>query len=94
MERILCGHHHRAIIGRLAQAIVSVAPSVVHQSELALEHDQGRFLLEPPAFQIHVRLSTREVASHIVMVDAYPGPFPYIEDPDYPGKPGGRNSLA
>ncbi len=94
VERILCGHHHRPIIGRLAHAIVSVAPSVVHQSELALEHDEGQFLLEPPAFQLHLRLAAGEIATHTVLVDSFPGPFPYIEDPDYPGKPApGRNSA-
>lgn len=93
VERILCGHHHRPITGRLGQAIVCVAPSVVHQSEVALEHDQGRFLLEPPAFQLHVRLPNGAMATHTVLVEQFPGPFPYIEDPDYPGIPGGRNSM-
>ena len=88
VERILCGHNHRAITGRLAQAIVMVCPSVVHQSELAFEHDQGRLVMEPPAFQLHRRMPDGQLVSHTVMVDDYPGPFPYIEDPDYPGKPG------
>ena len=86
VERILCGHHHRAIVGRLAQATVCVAPSVVQQTELALEHDSGRFVMEPPAFQLHVLSPAGELATHIAFVEAFPGPFPYIENPDYPGK--------
>ncbi len=86
VERILCGHHHRPITGRLGRAIVVVAPSVAHQGEVALIHDQGRFVLEPPAYQLHLHLSDGQVASHTVLVESYPGPFPYIEDPDYPGK--------
>ncbi len=86
VERILCGHHHRPVTGRLGRAIVCVAPSVVHQSELAFQDDQGRFTLEPPAFQLHLRLPDGQIASHTVLVESFPGPFPYIEDPDYPGK--------
>ena len=86
VERILCGHHHRMIVGRLSHAIVSVVPSVAHQSEFALDHDADRFVMEPPAFQVHLRLKTGEIASHTVFVEPYPGPFPYIADPDYPGR--------
>lgn len=87
VERILCGHHHRGIIGRLEQAIVTVAPSVVQQTELALEHDEGRFLLEPPGFQLHVLLPDGSLTTHTMLVEQFPGPFPYIENPDYPGRP-------
>ncbi len=86
VERILCGHHHRPIVGRLGNAIVCVAPSVAHQCEMALENDQGRFVLEPPAYQLHLRLPDGQIASHTVLVERFAGPFPYIEDPDYPGK--------
>ena len=86
VERILCGHHHRPITGRLGRAIICVAPSVAHQGEVALIHDRGRFVLEPPAFQLHLHLPDGQIASHTVLVETYPGPFPYIEDPDYPGK--------
>ena len=88
VERILCGHHHRSIIGRLAQAIVSVVPSVAHQSQfdLVLEHDG--FVMEPPAYQVHVRLPDGTIASHTIFVESYPGPYPFIADPDYPGRPG------
>ncbi len=86
VERILCGHHHRPIVGRLGHAIVCVAPSVAHQGEVALRDDRGRFVLEPPAFQLHLCLPDGQIASHTVLVEDFPGPFPYIEDPDYPGK--------
>jgi 3',5'-cyclic AMP phosphodiesterase CpdA len=95
VERILCGHHHRSMVGRLAQAIVCVAPSVVQQTELALEYDAGRFVMEPPAFQLLVLQPGGGLATHTVMVEQFPGPFPYIEDSDYPGKPGrARNPGA
>lgn len=85
VERVLCGHHHRPIVGRLGPAIVCAAPSVVHQAEFALDDDQGRFVFEPPAYMVHLHLPDGQIASHTVVVEAFAGPFPYIEDPDYPG---------
>jgi 3',5'-cyclic AMP phosphodiesterase CpdA len=85
VERVLCGHHHRSIVGRLGSVIVCVAPSVVHQAELALIDDEGRFVFEPPAFMLHLRMPDGQLASHTLYVEPYPGPFPYIADPDYPG---------
>ena len=85
VERILCGHHHRSIVGRLGAAIVCVAPSVVQQGEFAQSHDQGRFVFEPPAFMLHLRMPDGQLASHTVYVEAFDGPYPYIEDADYPG---------
>lgn len=85
VERILCGHHHRPITGRLGHVIVCAAPSIAHQSEVALTDDLGRFVLEPPAFQLHLLMPDGQIASHTVLVESFPGPYPYIEDPDYPG---------
>jgi len=87
VERILCGHHHRSIVGRLAQAVVSVAPSVAHQSQFDLVHEHDGFVMEPPAYQVHVRLPDGTIVSHTVFVESYLGPFPFIADPDYPGRP-------
>ncbi len=85
VERILCGHHHRTMTGRLGHVIVSVAPAVAHQGAFELDDDRGRFVLEPPGYHVHLRLPDGGIASHLVFVDQYPGPFPYIADPDYPG---------
>ncbi len=85
VERILCGHHHRSITGRLGGAIVSVAPAAAHQGAFELDDDRGRFVLEPPGYHVHLRLPDGGIASHLVFVENYPGPFPYIPDPDYPG---------
>ena len=85
VQLVLCGHHHRPITGRIGAATVCVAPSVVHQAEFVLSDDQGRFVFEPPAYMLHLLLPDRQIASHTILVEAFPGPFPYIEDPDYPG---------
>jgi 3',5'-cyclic AMP phosphodiesterase CpdA len=85
VERILCGHHHRVMTGRLGGALVTVAPSVAHQGAFELDDDRGRFVLEPPGYYVHVRLPDGALATHQVLVESYPGPFPYLEEPEYPG---------
>lgn len=86
VERIICGHHHRPIVARVAHAIASVAPSVVHQVEMSLgAHDPAAFTFEPPAFQLHRWTQAGGIVSHTVYVERFPGPYPFIADPDYPG---------
>jgi len=87
VERVVCGHHHRAITAKLGQAIVSIAPSVAHQVEMALQPDApAAFVLEPPAFQLHRWSPHDGFVSHTVYVETFPGPFPFLTDPDYPGR--------
>jgi 3',5'-cyclic AMP phosphodiesterase CpdA len=85
VERILCGHHHRSMTGRLGDAIVSAAPSVAHHGAFELDDDRGRFTFEPAGYHVHLRLPDGSIVSHLLFVEQYPGPFPYIADPDYPG---------
>jgi 3',5'-cyclic-AMP phosphodiesterase len=81
VERIICGHHHRPIIGRCAQAVASVSPSVSHQVALNLDPDEkGAFNFEPPAFQLHAWQQLEGFVSHTVYTDSYPGPFPFTAD--------------
>jgi 3',5'-cyclic AMP phosphodiesterase CpdA len=88
VERIVCGHHHRPIVARVAQAIASIAPSVAHQVELSLAPEApATFVFEPPAFQLHTWSAGAGFVSHTAYVERYPGPFPFLTDPDYPGKP-------
>ena len=86
VERIVCGHHHRPIVGQCAHAIVSISPSVAHQVELTFDPaDPGAFNFEPPAFQLHLYSVTTGFISHIVYTDRYTGPFPFLTDSAYPG---------
>jgi 3',5'-cyclic AMP phosphodiesterase CpdA len=87
VERILCGHHHRNMTGRLGRSIVSVAPAATHQGAFELDDSRGRFVLEPPAYHVHMRMGDGSVVTHMLYVENFPGPFPYIADPDYPGAP-------
>ena len=86
VERIICGHHHRPIVTRVAHAIASIAPSVAHQVELSLDpDDKGALIFEPPAFQLHRWTPADGIVSHTAYVEQYTGPFPFVNAPDYPG---------
>lgn len=86
VERIICGHHHRAITARVAHAIASVAPSIAHQVEMSFDpEDPGAFVFEPPAYQLHHWTAAAGIVSHTVYVEKFPGPFPFLADPEYPG---------
>ncbi len=86
VQRIVCGHHHRPVVTQVAHAIASICPSVAHQVELDLDPAAPpAFVLEPPGFQLHLWSETSGFVSHGVMVERYPGPFPFVLDADYPG---------
>jgi Icc protein len=87
VERILTGHHHRSIVGRLGSAIVIVAPAIVHQTELNLIPGVvDSLVMEPSAYQLHLKLPDGGgMATHTVYVERFPGPFPFVVDDDYPG---------
>jgi 3',5'-cyclic AMP phosphodiesterase CpdA len=88
VERILTGHHHRSIVGRLGSAIVIVAPAIVHQTELNLVPGLvDQLVMEPSAYQLHLQLPNGGgIATHTAYVERFPGPFPFLVDDDYPGQ--------
>jgi len=87
VERILCGHHHRPIANRYAGTIATTGPSVAHQVTFEIASDaEGTFHLEPPAFQMHMWTPRSGVVSHMIYVERYSGPFPFLSEPDYPGR--------
>ncbi len=84
--RIICGHHHRPVVTHVAHAICSICPSVAHQTELDLRPDApSQLVLEPPAYQLHLWTAEHGLVSHTAYVETWPGPFPFLVDPDYPG---------
>ncbi len=88
VQRIVCGHHHRPVTAMLGTALASICPSVAHQVELDLSDDApAAFVMEPAAYQIHRWRPDMGVVSHTAYVESYPGPFPFLPDPDYPARP-------
>lgn len=85
--RIVCGHHHRPIFAQIAHTIASIAPSVAHQVELMLEPDAKAMLnFEPPALHLHRWTAADGLVTHMAYVEDYPGPYPFVAAPDYPGR--------
>ena len=48
--------------------------------------DAGAFVFEPPAYQLHLWSAADGIVSHTVCVEDFPGPYPFVSDPDYPGE--------
>ncbi|HTU53953.1 MAG TPA: phosphodiesterase [Acetobacteraceae bacterium] len=87
VRRILCGHVHRPVTTHVAHAIASISPSVAHQVALDLDpKGPSAFVMEPPAFQVHHINGSGGIVSHTAYVETYPGPFPFVLSPEYPGK--------
>jgi 3',5'-cyclic AMP phosphodiesterase CpdA len=80
VERVLCGHLHRAIHARFAGTIASTTSSTAHQVVLDLRDDApSAFAMEPPAFALHQWSEATGVVSHHAYIDAFDGPYPFHE---------------
>lgn len=76
VERILCGHLHRAIDRRFAGTVAGTAPSTAHQIRLDLRPGTTslRFMFEPPGYQLHL-WRDGALVSHTAVFGDWPGPF-------------------
>jgi len=78
IERVICGHLHRAIQVRFGGTIAATVPSPAHQVCLDLAPDAASaWALEPPGFGLHVLPAGGRLVSHTVASGAYEGPFPF-----------------
>lgn len=78
VERVVCGHVHRAVQVRFGGTLASIAPGVAHQVAFAL--DEGAtpsFVMEPPAFHLHLWRPKQGLVTHQIYVEPAPGPFPF-----------------
>jgi len=81
VERIICGHLHRAIETRFAGTIASTAPSPAHQVVLNLApQSNSRWNLEPGAFRIHAWEKSAGLVTHTMPVGVFEGPYPFHAD--------------
>ena len=78
IERILCGHLHRAIDRRFAGTVAGTAPSTAHQVSLDLELQAPlQFVFEPPGYQLHLWREGMGLVSHTAIFGDWPGPYPF-----------------
>lgn len=79
VERIICGHLHRAIDVRFGGTIASTAPAPGHQVTLDLASDApSAWTLDPPGFHIHAWSGSRLV-THLAFSGDFDGPHPFHE---------------
>jgi Icc protein len=77
VERILCGHLHRAMHLRWQGTTLSVCPSTAEQIHLQLRPNAPlATIAEPPAFQLHWWSGTDGLITHVVQLGNFPGPHP------------------
>jgi len=87
IERVLCGHYHRSILRRFAGSIGYVVPGTAHQVALDLRPGAtNQFIMEPPAFAIHVWTPELGMVTHLQPIGDYGPRRPFALDPAYPGK--------
>ena len=80
VERVICGHIHRAIDVRFGGTIASTSPAPGHQVALDLQPDApSAWMLEPPGFRVHAWDGQRLV-THLAASGEYEGPYPFHEN--------------
>ena len=75
VERIVCGHLHRAIVRRFAGTVACTSPATAHQLALDLPPAQRlAVVMEPPACLLHLWLGASEgLVTHVSLIgDRHP----------------------
>jgi len=79
IERIAAGHLHRSMQCRFAGTVASVCPSSAHQIALDLDEKSPlRFVMEPPAFQLH-RWTDGTLVTNTMPIGDFAGPYPFVK---------------
>jgi 3',5'-cyclic-AMP phosphodiesterase len=82
VERVLCGHVHRAITRRFAGTLASTCPSTAYQVELDLRpHVRVAVIREPPACALHTWSEAAGLVSHLSFIGDH-GPAQVVYEPD------------
>lgn len=78
VERVICGHLHRAIERRFGGTLAATCPGTSHQVCLDLAPQAAScFALEPPAFRVHAWTAHSGLVTHLMPVGEFAGPFPF-----------------
>ena len=82
VERVICGHLHRAIDVRFGGTIASTSPAPAHQVCLDLSASApSAWTLEPPGFRVHAwSAQNRRLVTHLAASGTFEGPFPFHDN--------------
>ncbi len=79
VERIICGHVHRAIQSKFAGTLALTCPSAAHQIDLDMAADApAAFIMEPAGLMLHL-WNGDFLATHTLYTGHYDGPYVYAE---------------
>lgn len=80
VERVICGHLHRAIQVAFGSTLAITVPSPAHQVCLDLSPKaNSTWILEPPGFGVHALPPNGRLVSHTAHCGQFDGPFPFHE---------------
>jgi 3',5'-cyclic AMP phosphodiesterase CpdA len=78
IERIICGHVHRAIAARWNGTVVTTSPATAHQVALDLrEGSPTAWIMEPPACHLHYWREDTGLVTHTSYIGDYGPATPY-----------------
>lgn len=82
VERVLCGHLHRAIDVRFGGTLASTCPGPAHQVTLNLDPNApSDWMFEPPGFRVLAwDESGKRLVTHLAPIGEFAGPFPFHAD--------------
>jgi 3',5'-cyclic-AMP phosphodiesterase len=73
VERVLCGHLHRAIDRRFGGTVAGTAPSTAHQIRLNFAPEAPLcFAAEPPGYQLHIWQEESGLVTHTAVFGDWP----------------------
>lgn len=78
VERVLCGHVHRAMLRRWAGTLVAACPSTTTEIDLSLAPDaEPASHVTTPACLLHHLQADGALLTHISLIGDFPGPYPF-----------------
>jgi 3',5'-cyclic AMP phosphodiesterase CpdA len=78
IERVICGHLHRAIDVRFGGTIASTSPAPAHQVVLDLHPEAvSQWNLEPGGLRVHAWTTHTGLVTHTLPVGEFEGPYPF-----------------
>ena len=78
VERVICGHLHRAIDVRFGGTIASTSPSPAHQVALDIDPQAASMWnLEPAGFRVHAWDPQGGLVTHLRASGEFDGPYPF-----------------
>ncbi|MES2183121.1 MAG: phosphodiesterase [Pseudomonadota bacterium] len=78
VERVICGHLHRAIEVRFGCSIACTAPAPAHSVALDLRPDApSEWVLEPPGLRVHALPAGGRLVTHLAPLGRFEGPYPF-----------------